>query len=145
MVPSREVKSPCLSRELILFVMAALALLLAGNAAADPLFQDPSTLKVEISAPLSTLVRNRPEEEELPGTFSYTAEDGTRVEASVSLPPCRSFLAFSSSFLMIFRFSWLYALYTAPGMSAGRSDGAFGRILVPVRSTGYRYPLLSCL
>ena len=85
MVPRREVKSPCISRERILFIAAALALLLAGNAAADPLFQDQSTLKVEISAPLSTLVRERPEEEELPGTFSYTAEDGTRVELDIQV------------------------------------------------------------
>ena len=85
MVSSRAVKFPLVSRELILFITAALALLLAGNTAADPLFQDHSTLKVEISAPLSTLVRERPEEEELPGTFSYTAEDGTRVELDIQV------------------------------------------------------------
>jgi hypothetical protein len=85
MVASREVKSLCISHELILFIAAALALLPAVNAAADPLFQDSSTLKVEITAPLSTLVRERPEDEELPGTFAYKAADGTPVELDIQL------------------------------------------------------------
>jgi hypothetical protein len=44
------------------------------------LFQSADTLQVEISAPLSTLVRERSESEYLPGTFSYDAFDGTPVE-----------------------------------------------------------------
>ena len=52
---------------------------------ADPLFQDDSLIKVEITAPLSTLVRERSETEYLPGAFSYTEADGRPVELDVQL------------------------------------------------------------
>ena len=71
-------------RCIMLFLSGVLAFASAARAA-DPLFQSADTLWVEISAPLSTLVRERPEEEELPGTFSYTAEDGTRVELDIQV------------------------------------------------------------
>lgn len=52
---------------------------------ADPLFQDQSTLDVEISAPLSTLIRERPETEELQGLFSYQDAGGKRFELDIKL------------------------------------------------------------
>ncbi|MBT8038726.1 MAG: hypothetical protein HKO99_11365 [Xanthomonadales bacterium] len=67
----------------ILLAVAATAAAAAGPV--DPLFQDQSTLKVEITAPLSTLVRDRPEDQDLPGTFSYTEADGTPVELDVQV------------------------------------------------------------
>jgi len=42
----------------------------------DPLFQDHETLDVTISAPLTTLVRERPTDEELQGTLTYSADNG---------------------------------------------------------------------
>ena len=75
----------CTIRGMSLVWVAVLTALVSNGSAADPLFQEQSTLKVDISAPLSTLVRDRPEEEELPGTFSYTAEDGTRVELDIQV------------------------------------------------------------
>lgn len=42
----------------------------------DPLFQSHETLDVTLSVPLTTLVRDRPTEEYLQGTLSYSGEDG---------------------------------------------------------------------
>lgn len=42
-----------------------------------PLFADHSPLLVTIEAPLTTLMTDRPEEEYLDGTFSFTGDDGT--------------------------------------------------------------------
>lgn len=79
-------KTPAhIARKLVLLLAAGLVLAAAGKVAADPLFEDQSTLKVEITAPLSTLVRERPDEEEMPGTFSYQAADGTAVELDIQV------------------------------------------------------------
>ena len=45
----------------------------------DPLFQSNDVLEVKIVAPLSTLVTDRPFEEELPATFEYENEAGESV------------------------------------------------------------------
>ncbi len=42
----------------------------------DPLFQSLDILEVRIVAPLTTIVSERPEEEEVPGTFQYANEAG---------------------------------------------------------------------
>ena len=59
-------------------------LLLAAAAAAgtgtDPLFASHDTLRVEIEAPLRMLADERPDEEEFPGKFRYTEDDGRRLE-----------------------------------------------------------------
>ncbi len=57
----------------------------ADSGAADPLFLDHATLKVEITAPLSTLVRFRSDSEELPGMFSYRDADGASVDLDVQV------------------------------------------------------------
>ncbi len=57
----------------------------AEGGSADPLFQDMSTLKVELTAPLSTLVRDRSESEDLRGAFSFREADGTPVELDVQV------------------------------------------------------------
>jgi hypothetical protein len=69
-------------------IMLLLVVLTQPTAAADsvaPLFLSESPLEVEITAPLSTLVRERSETEYLPGTFSYREADGTPVELDIKL------------------------------------------------------------
>jgi len=48
-----------------------------GDAAIAPLFANHAPLAVTIKAPLTTLMDERPEDEYLEGTFSYTRDDGT--------------------------------------------------------------------
>lgn len=66
-------------------LLGVLALPGFGAGSADPLFQDHFTLNVEISVPLSTLVRDRPEVEYLPGRFSYLDGDGNPVVLDVQV------------------------------------------------------------
>ena len=65
--------------------MIILGVLAGPTAAADPLFQSQDTLKVEITAPLSTLILERSETEYLPGIFSYKEADGTPVEMDIKV------------------------------------------------------------
>jgi hypothetical protein len=51
----------------------------------DPLFQSNATLAVTLSAPLSTLVRERPKDDYLPGVFSYEDADGSNVSLDVDI------------------------------------------------------------
>jgi len=53
--------------------------------APDPLFQDDETLQVTITAPLTTLVRERPKDDYLPGVFQYTESDGTVVDLDLEI------------------------------------------------------------
>jgi hypothetical protein len=63
-----------LFRVLFLFVLASSAA--AEDGRPDPLFRSDDTLDVTISAPLTTIVRDRPTEEYLPGSLSYNGDDG---------------------------------------------------------------------
>ena len=51
----------------------------------DPLFQSDAPLYVKITAPLTTLVKERPTEEYLPGVFQYTEPDGTTVNLDLEI------------------------------------------------------------
>jgi len=51
----------------------------------DPLFQDDETLHVTITAPMTTLVRERPKDDYLPGVFQYTETDGTTVKFDLEI------------------------------------------------------------
>jgi len=51
----------------------------------DPLFQDDETLHATITAPLTTLVRERPKDDYLPGVFQYTEADGTVVKFDIEI------------------------------------------------------------
>lgn len=66
-----------------------LALLVAGNAGAqsgvDPLFAEDDMLQVTITAPLTTIMRERPIEEYVAGTFSYLEKDGSAMEFEIGL------------------------------------------------------------
>ena len=72
-------------QNVIMILLGALTMPAANAGTADPLFQDQSTLKVEITAPLSTLIRARPEIEYLPGMFSFKEADGTRVDLDLQV------------------------------------------------------------
>ena len=66
-------------------------LLLAGTVSAeenlptDPLFRDVQILEASISGPLTTLVRERPQEDYLPGMFRYTDADGEEVALDLKI------------------------------------------------------------
>lgn len=51
----------------------------------DPLFQNSDILEARIVAPITTLVSERPEEEEVAGTFQYTNEAGEPEEIDVNI------------------------------------------------------------
>ena len=51
----------------------------------DPLFEDTQTLDASISGPLTTLVRERPEEDYLPGMFHFTDADGEEVALDLKI------------------------------------------------------------
>ncbi|MEE4217538.1 MAG: hypothetical protein V2I48_08020 [Xanthomonadales bacterium] len=72
-------------RAMIMILLVVLAMPVAKAGPIDPLFQDHFTLKVEITAPLSTLVRDRSETEYLAGVFAFDEADGTPVELDVQV------------------------------------------------------------
>lgn len=73
---------------LLAFLLAALVSVAAAAESSDPpdpLFDSHDPLEIRISAPLRTLMRERPEEEELEGVASWTESDGRQVEVEVAL------------------------------------------------------------
>ncbi len=69
----------------ILFSLLATTVSAQVSESPDPLFQDLDIIDVRIVAPLTTLVRERPKEDDLPGVFQYTATDSTRHEFDVQI------------------------------------------------------------
>jgi hypothetical protein len=67
----------------ILFIV--LAMPMARAASPDPLFQDDAALRVEITAPFSRLINERPKDEEFPGSFSFKGPDGAAVELDLQV------------------------------------------------------------
>ncbi|MCH8136671.1 MAG: hypothetical protein IIB77_11885 [Proteobacteria bacterium] len=51
----------------------------------DPLFLDNTALAVTITAPLTTLVRERPKDDYLQGVFEYTGADGSAVKLDIEI------------------------------------------------------------
>jgi len=51
----------------------------------DPLFQSDETLQVTIEAPFTTLVRERPRDDYLPGVIKYLQADGAAVELNLEI------------------------------------------------------------
>lgn len=74
-----------LFRRMIMIAFAVLTLPVAAAGLPDPLFQDDTALEVVITAPLSSLLRARPEEPPLPGVFSYKAADGSSVDLDIQI------------------------------------------------------------
>ncbi len=54
-------------------------------AAADPLFQDDTPIEIIVTAPLRSLMRERPDEVDLDGRIQYTGSDGNTVEFDVGV------------------------------------------------------------
>lgn len=72
-------------RTAIIFFSALGIFPAAAFGSADPLFLSQATLEAEITAPLTTLVRERSETEYLPGVFSYTDENGAKVDLDLRI------------------------------------------------------------
>jgi len=73
-------------RELIGLYFLLLAVTTTATAGSpDPLFDSQDTLHVTISAPLTTLVRERSTEEELEGTLTYTGGDGESTTLEIKM------------------------------------------------------------
>lgn len=51
----------------------------------DPLFQDDSVVDITITAPMKALLRERPDEDYLPGTLAFTEADGSIVEIDIGI------------------------------------------------------------
>ena len=68
---------------LILFTV--LAVPTAEATSPDPLFQDDAPLRVEITAPFSRLINERPKDREFPGSFSFKGPDGVAVELDLQV------------------------------------------------------------
>jgi hypothetical protein len=69
-------------------IAAAIPLLLPRITAAadpDPLFAADSALEASISAPFRQIMKERPEEEYVDGTFTFTDEDGTTHNLNVGI------------------------------------------------------------
>jgi len=66
-------------------------LLLATGASAqvlgdpDPLFRDHAVIDITITAPLPSLLKERPDEEYLPGTLAYSDADGSVVTLNIGI------------------------------------------------------------
>jgi hypothetical protein len=69
----------------ILLAFAVLSPSVGAAGSPDPLFQDDATLDVVITAPLSTLLRARPDTPSLAAAFSYREADGAPVELDIEI------------------------------------------------------------
>ncbi len=68
----------------VIAFLAASAWAETGNAP-DALFQSDETLQVTITAPLTSLVKERPKEDYLPGIFQFTEADGSVVDLDLRI------------------------------------------------------------
>jgi len=69
-------------------VVILFAILVFPNAKAeshDPLFLDDTALRVEITAPFSRLIDERPKDEEFEGSFSFKGPDGEAIELDLQV------------------------------------------------------------
>jgi hypothetical protein len=74
------------SLSLFCCILAAVLSSVAADASEpDPLFQDHDTLDVTLSAPLTTLVRDRSTEEYVQGTLGYSGDDGKTESLDVKI------------------------------------------------------------
>jgi hypothetical protein len=68
-----------------LILFTTLALPEAKAASHDPLFEDNAPLRVQITAPFSRLINERPKDSEFQGNFSYRDPDGQTVELDLKI------------------------------------------------------------
>jgi hypothetical protein len=64
----------------VVILFTLLAVPTARAASPDPLFQEDAALRVEITAPFSRLINERPRDREFEGSFAYKGTDGEAVE-----------------------------------------------------------------
>jgi hypothetical protein len=69
----------------VVILLAVLAVPNAKAGSPDPLFQDDAALRVEITAPFSRLINERPKDREFPGSFSFKGPDGVAVELELKV------------------------------------------------------------
>ena len=69
----------------VMFTFLTLSAAAEMKQAPDPLFQAGEALHMTITAPLATLVRERPKDDYLPGVIQYTEADGTVVELDLEI------------------------------------------------------------
>ena len=67
----------------LLFVVPVAMALEPGEP--DPLFQGDSVIEIRITAPMKSLLRERSDEDYLPGTLTYTEADGSVVELDIGI------------------------------------------------------------
>jgi hypothetical protein len=71
---------------LLLCLLSSAALSVAAEGSdPDPLFQSQETLDVTLSAPLTTLIRERSTEEDVQGTLTYAGDDGAPVTLDIKI------------------------------------------------------------
>jgi len=75
----------CRTFAIVVFMLPAVTLLAEESKTPDLLFQDVEILEVTLTAPLTTLVKERPKENYLPGVFEYAAADGTAVKLDIEI------------------------------------------------------------
>lgn len=69
----------------MMFTVLATAVSAEKGEAPDPLFREDATLHITVTAPLTTLDRERPRDDYLPGVFQYTEADGTAVSFDIEI------------------------------------------------------------
>ena len=72
-------------RGAVVILFTILPMLTARASSPDPLFQDDAPLQVEITAPFSQLIRERPKDRELPGSFTFRDSNGVSIELDVKV------------------------------------------------------------
>jgi hypothetical protein len=86
----------------IVILLAVLAMSNARADSPDPLFQEDKTLRVEITAPFSRLINERPKDRELPGGFSFKDRDGTAMELDIQVRARGKFRHANCDFPLLF-------------------------------------------
>lgn len=74
-----------LSQSIVPVVLVLLVAVAESSEAPDPLFQSDTTLNVSITAPLTTLIRERSKDDYLPGVFKFTDGNGRAVELNTGI------------------------------------------------------------
>ena len=72
-------------RVTVMILYTVLAMPTAEAGSPDPLFQDDAALRVEITAPFSRLINERPKDREFPGSFSFKGPDGAAIELDLQV------------------------------------------------------------
>ncbi len=70
---------------LVAFALLSGSTVARGSGAPDPLFQDNGVLDVTLTGPLTTLIRERSADENLPGVFEYRQVDGAVVRLDIKI------------------------------------------------------------